>query len=336
MGWDCDVSASWILRPANSFVDRQQFQSWWENADVVVCGNRMLDRFENRINQKRICYYMSERWWKPPVGIARMLHPNFFQMAFTFRRLSASPFFHFLSIGYHSAADIHRIALFKTRLWQWGYFTEPPSPAPKPHEKKGPTKVMWAGRMLRWKRVDTLIHAFKMLLGRRPDAQLTIVGDGPERIRLSRLAQKLLPAGNFTFMRPLPAQQVLELMKVHHVYVLPSDAYEGWGAVINEAMDAGCVVICSREAGASRTLIRHGQNGLLFSSGHFRQLGRLMINMAIDRAARVRLARNGQESIERHWSPAIAAVRLLSVSDALLSRRIPPEYIDGPMARIDL
>jgi glycosyltransferase involved in cell wall biosynthesis len=186
--------------------------------------------------------------------------------------------------------------------------------------------------MLGWKRVDTLIKSFCRLLIERPDASLTLVGEGPERRHLERLAEKILRRGSYRFLPPMPAPEIPKLMRQCHVYVLPSTAYEGWGAVVNEAMAEGCLVIGSEAAGAAKTLLRHGQNGLLFQPGNWRGLGELLCTVGKNEPWRIHLAREGQRTIVEHWSPTGAANRFVSVCDALLTKRSSPAFSDGPMA----
>lgn len=52
--------------------------------------------------------------------------------------------------------------------------------------------------------------------------------------------------------------------------MLPS-IYDGWGAVINEALTQGLYVICSSKCGA-KDLIRNEINGVVFEAGNYLQL----------------------------------------------------------------
>jgi len=334
MGWDAHEAAPWILRVGENETDRVQFDHWWEIADVVICGGRFLQRMKARLDRNKLTFYMSERWWKPPIGIARLLHPRFALMALRFARLAKSPNFHYLPMGNYAANDMRRIASFQGRIWDWGYFTAVPNPLPKCLECDGALRILWAGRMLAWKRVDTLVRAFALLVHQRPKARLTLIGDGPCRGELEHLTRKLEIAGNVAFYASIPAVQVREQMRQAHVYVLPSNAYEGWGAVLNEAMSEGCAVVASEAAGAARTMVRHGENGFMFRPGNFRQLADLLALLSFDEPLRLRLAKSGQETVRQCWSPEVAAERFLAVSDALLSKRAVPGYASGPMARV--
>ena len=144
----------------------------------------------------------------------------------------------------------------------------------------------------------------------------------------------MLAIDSFQFMLPMPTVQVIELMKQHHIYVLPSNGYEGWGAVVNEAMSAGCTVIASSVAGSAKTMISHGNNGLLFETGDHEQLANLLIQLNIDEEMRHRLATAGQRTMLDSWTPKIGASRFISVCDALLSHHPVPNYTDGPMAPV--
>lgn len=334
LGWDAGESEPWLLRAGEVAAHRVEYEQWWDEADVVIAGYWNIDRLADRLRRGKLTFYMSERWWKPPIGVARLLHPRFALKAARFRRLAQSSYLHFLPIGGYAATDMRRMASFNGRSWDWGYFLSIPEPLPLCRERLGTFRVLWAGRFLSWKRVDTLVRAFALLREQDPDSHLTLVGVGPCRGKMVRLTEELRIAGHVTFLPSMPPPRVRELMRNAHVYVLPSSPYEGWGAVLNEAMSDGCAVVASSGAGSAKTMVRHGQNGLLFEPGDYRQLGRLLVQLSEDESLRRRLAEAGQRTIVDCWSPDIGAERLLCACDALLSRRPVPVYSGGPMAAV--
>ena len=332
MGWDSSVRESWILRVGENAGDRKEFEAWWDDADVVLCGERLFKRMQARVRNGRLTFHKSERWWKPPIGRARLLHPSFLRMTKQFCNLSTFPSFHFMPVGGYAAADIKYLAPFTGRMWQWGYFTEVPDLVPSCDRSGEDLRILWAGRMLGWKRVDTLIVAFAQLSKRFPRAILTLAGHGPREARLKKLAAELLSPGTFEFLPAMPVQEVLRLMRQHHIYVLPSTGTEGWGAVVNEAMTQGCAVVASEAAGSAKTIVRHGINGMLFPPNDAEALGQLLCELAESPELRKRLAEEGQRTITHGWTPAVAAERFLAVSDALLANREVPVFTDGPMS----
>jgi glycosyltransferase involved in cell wall biosynthesis len=331
--WTCTENHPWILKASESENDRQAFLEWWKNADVVICGDRRVDLMQERITSGKLTFYMSERWWKPPLGMGRMLHPGFAKMALKLKKLATFPCFHYLPIGSFAAADMKRLTRFPDRMWLWGYFTALPDPLPHASERQAPLEILYAGRMLSWKRVDTLIRGFGVLQQEDPNARLSLIGDGPTRPELEQLADRLGLRGHVIFQSTLPMEAIWRAMRTSHVYALPSNGYEGWGAVVNEAMAEGCAVVASDAAGAARTMIHDGENGLLFRAGNWRQLGELLIRLSMNEALRLQLAMAGQKTITDCWSPKIAAERFMTVSDALLSGKMPPGWHGGPMSR---
>lgn len=335
-GWSSEYGQSWIVYPNESANDSIIYEKFWQDADVVICGERLINRMQDRVDKGKLCFYMSERWWKPPIGMFRLLSPKYLKMFLTFRQLTKSEYFHYLPTGPFAAKDLALFTSMKGRVWQWGYFTELPKSVLKNNEaeQSDAINILWVGRMLNWKRVDLLIKALAKLKNEGKKFKLTLVGNGSERKNLEKLAKKLLGDSFYEFKEFIPADEVLSLMSQYDIYVLPSNAYEGWGAVLNEAMSVGCAVIASDKTGAGASLIEHGVNGLLFQSGSedslYDCLSQLVNNKNLINDFRVK----SRLSIKENWTPAVAAERLLEVFSALVDDNEPVEISVGPLSRI--
>lgn len=331
-GWDSSFSEPWILRTSENESDMSKFEEFWDAADIVLCGERLIEKMQARVRDKKICFYMSERWWKPPMGALRLLQPRYFSMALRFRQLSKNKYFHYLPIGPAAASDIVSFTSMKNRIWNWGYFTEKPSLHKiKQNEDTKPLRVLWAGRMLNCKRVDLLIKAVAVINSSSKRLCLTLIGDGPERSKLEKLAANLLDEKDYAFSGFIPSNEVPRIMVEHDIYVLPSNSYEGWGAVINEAMSVGCVVVASDQTGSGRSMIKHGVNGLLFRSGSVTDLTSCLQRLYDDADARNNISAQAIRDFTDLWSPSIAAHRFLQVSDALLHGDEFVHFAEGPM-----
>lgn len=169
-----------------------------------------------------------------------------------------------------------RYCLDKMRMW--GYFVEP-SLCPIPHSSTSNSstlRVLWVGRFLKWKRVDTVIRAVgELSTCSRCSTRITldVYGTGPEEKRLKNMAAKY--GDVIRFYPPVPISEVRKLMSEHDIYVLASNAYEGWGAVVSEALEEGMKVIGTYEAGGSATILpRH----CLFHAGDWQSLMRILQN----------------------------------------------------------
>lgn len=273
---------------------------WLDDADVVMCGLRDFDLFERRVAAGKLTIYSSERWFKPIrlfrlcgfecsfPGLCKLFHPRYFRMALRIASLlkGRKPFWYF-PMGVWAERDIQLVGrLFRIkrldRVRVWGYYVESSLqgvhalPAEKPN---GALRLLWVGRLLGLKRVDDIVRAvhahdrLKRVDDSLPKITLDIHGCGPEETRIRKLIAKL-GAGNSVKMHPpVPIEQVRRLMHEHDVYVLSSDAYEGWGAVVSEALEEGMRVIGTYEAGASATILPETN---LYHAGDWRRLAELL------------------------------------------------------------
>lgn len=108
---------------------------------------------------------------------------------------------------------------------------------------------IFVGRLVTEKGVDVLVRSFARLHATRPQARLTIVGDGPERDALIRLAAEQGCAEAVDFAGSQPAAAVAAMLGRHQCLVAPSLGFESFGIVALEGLAAGCEVIVSRRGG---------------------------------------------------------------------------------------
>jgi len=331
LGWATREQPPWVLDAWHDKTSARTAELWLREADVVLCGNRNLPFFKQRLADRKVLLYMAERWFLPPIGLGRLLHPGFLRMALRFRRLARSPHFHHLAIGLQAARDMRAVCRLPGRNWLWGYFVDPPAASAERRARQADLRILWAGRMLGWKRVDTLIRAIAVCRGRGSNCQLRLIGCGEQEASLRRLARSLGCCDHVTFEPPVPIVQVREALREADVYVLPSNGCEGWGVALNEAMLEGCCVVASSGAVSADTIIRHEENGLLFCAGDVRGLAQHLLRLDHDEPLRQRLADAGQKTVQTLWLPEVAAERLLTLSEALLNKQPPPKYAEGPL-----
>lgn len=157
-----------------------------------------------------------------------------------------------LAIG-SKGMEVYSKAGYKNgKLFEWGYFVQGTPPVTA--DDDGPFKVMYAGGLLPNKGVHTLIDAWSRIRGR--DCELNIIGDGPQAPALKQQVSEL-SLSNVKFSGFQENETVKKLMGQHDLFVLPSILKEGWGAVINEALQQGTPVICTDHCGASVLLGEH-------------------------------------------------------------------------------
>ncbi|MEO7365480.1 MAG: glycosyltransferase [Sphingomicrobium sp.] len=120
-------------------------------------------------------------------------------------------------------------------------------PAP---ERSGPRRILAAGRMVRQKRLDILLRAFS--LSENKSSRLVILGDGPFRSELRRLADSLGIADRVEM--PGFAEDLIPWLRKSDLFVLSSD-YEGLPAVVLEALACAVPVVTTDSFPSAHELV---------------------------------------------------------------------------------
>lgn len=163
-------------------------------------------------------------------------------------------------------------------------------------------RLLHIGRLVKWKRVDLLIEAFARTLTQYPDAELVIVGNGPELDNLKKQAAALgLPLrskeengvdgrGCVRFIGAVyDPKELGAYMNEATVYVLAGMG----GLSINDAMTYALPVVCSVCDSTERDLVTDGRNGLFFRDGDADSLTEKILQLL---ASPQECRRMGQES----------------------------------------
>jgi len=165
----------------------------------------------------------------------------------------------------------------------------PPAPLADLHLDPSRRTVLFVGRLDPVKAVDVLLHALVPVLARH-DAQLLIIGDGPERPRLEQLAGRLQLGGRVCFAGT--RRDVPNWLKAADLFILPS-RWEGLGVAALEAMAAGLPVIASRTDGLV-DLIEHERTGLLVAPDDPAALAAAIVSLLDDPDRARRLSQAAQ------------------------------------------
>lgn len=180
-------------------------------------------------------------------------------------------------------------------------FFRPPEIAPPPERKV----AICVARLVPVKDHRTLISAFGLLAGKNPDAELWVVGDGPEEKEILRHANRVLPGARFK-MFPGRAE-IGSLLSRSSLLVLSSVA-EGMPNAILEAMACGLPVVATSVGGVPE-VVEDGRTGFLVPPRNAQALADALGRMLADENMAAAMGRNGRMRIEQSYSVA-AMVRM--------------------------
>ena len=168
-------------------------------------------------------------------------------------------------------------------------------------------RIVCVGRLIREKNPDRLIAAVAAL----PDAELTIVGDGPERARLETLAQEVAP-GRIEFLPAVPNDELCAMLPSFDLFAVHTEYWELNKSVLEALLTGLPLVINHRETGppvpelAGADFVRFVPNTVDGYRDAFLQL------MSND-DARAALGRRAYAHAQAHWSPARTEEKVVNI-----------------------
>ena len=244
-----------------------------------------------------------------------------------------------LAAGAYVAYDYRKFGLFRHKAYQWGYF-----PDTKTYDDvdamitaKDEMRLLWCGRFLNWKHPDDAIKIAARLKEEGYRFTLDIIGHGE---MAASLCQAISENGLEAQVRILSAMSPAEVrthMEKAGIFLMTSDHMEGWGAVLNEAMNSGCAVVAGHAVGAVPVLIKHRQNGMIYETCNTDMLYEQVKYLLDHPEEQVRLGKAAYETIVKEWNADEAVERLLTVTERLLAGEpFPSLYHRGPCSRAEL
>ena len=176
--------------------------------------------------------------------------------------------------------------------------------------------ILSVGRMYPRKNHAALLRAAALLAPRFPQLRIHLVGDGPERRSLLRLARRLGLGQVVRFLGQLPFRALVEEYAASDIFCLPS-LQEGFGIVFAEAMTAGMPIV-ALSAGAVPEFVTHGVNGFLAPPGDDAALGEALAALLDGPDLRSRMGRANADHAPGRFDLVAAADRFLTAVGPLI------------------
>lgn len=302
-----------------------------QNADVCVfAGYEALPYQIERLQLRKLSFDMGERWLKR--GFFNILSPRIAAMvaAYHLRGWKKKPAYK-LCCSAFAAGDCLRLGAYKSRCFKWGYFTKPNvCSVPIRHNDNEKIRIIWCARFLKLKHPAMVIEMARILKERGYTFQLDIYGDEdtsmPQQMiypksELLKMIKDYQVDDYVTLKGNRPNSEIIEIMKRSDIFLFTSDRNEGWGAVANESMSCGCVLVASDAIGSSPYLIEDGKTGLMFRDGDVESLTEKVEWLLIHKTEMRNIGDAAAKSLYEVWSPENAAKSLLKLIDDIENGR---------------
>jgi glycosyltransferase involved in cell wall biosynthesis len=165
-------------------------------------------------------------------------------------------------------------------------------------------ELIFVGRLVSDKGVATLLDALSVLRKRNLRPNLAVVGDGPERRALEKLAAEHKLSEQVMFTGAKTRWEIADLLREHKLLVVPSLWDEPFGIVALEGIGCGCAVIGSESGGLPEAI---GPCGVTFPNGDSATLANRIEELLCDEAQIAELLSGADEHLAKHQPARVAA-----------------------------
>lgn len=318
--------------------DEKGCQRMIEEADAVIFGGCEDERYiEARLEAGKPVWRYSEPLYK--TGRYKFVSPRGLRKKYHDHTRYRKKRVYLLCAGAYVAGDFRLVGAYGGKRFRYGYFPAFRQQDPvklmdgKDQASQGQLRLLWAARMIDWKHPETALQVAAGLREQKIDFRLDIIGGGTLAQEMQEQARTLGLERQVFFLGYRSPEETRGYMEKAHIFLATSDRQEGWGAVVNEAMNSGCALIAGKGMGAAPYLIRHGENGYMYDHRNPRQATELARELAKDAALRRRLGSAAYETVRTLWNPRVAAQRLYACITAEIAGQELPEYGEGPLSR---
>lgn len=329
MGWGVDVLPPYVISANDPAFTPEQKMGLIRDADVVIWGGGApYCLIRQRLKDRRVVLWYSERIYKTgcspfkmPLRILRM-----------FRRYGRYKTLYALSASAFLPCDLKRTGTLSGKLYKFGYFTELRRYADIDSllSQKEPASLLWVSRLIPLKHPEAPLFLAKHLKDEGYRFRLRMIGIGPLEERAKRFVVENGLTDCVEILGSMKPEEVRAHMERSEIFLFTSDKNEGWGAVLNEAMNSGCASVSSHAIGAAPFLIENGKNGFIYESGAAKELYARVKYLIDHPTERKEIGKAAYETMADQWNAENAAERLLNLCDAILANgKAPTLYPNG-------
>lgn len=151
-------------------------------------------------------------------------------------------------------------------------------------------QLIFVGQLIERKGIFTLLEALKSLAETTQNFQLSIIGTGILETQIKQYIQANYLEDFITIEGVINSEKVAQYIQKADLLVLPS-IFDGWGVVVNEALQSHVPVLVSDQCGA-KELVQHEKNGLIFEAQNVQSLRKQLLkflHFSYEEKARMKL-----------------------------------------------
>ncbi|MFI3213839.1 MAG: glycosyltransferase family 4 protein [Eubacteriales bacterium] len=336
MGWGIDATTI----PYVNFLYEQEYECkrLIAESDILLVGwMEQEELLVDRLKSDKLTIRISERLYRE--GQWKAISPRGLLKKYKDHTSHNKDQVYLLCAGAYVASDFSLVHAYPNKRFQFGYFPETKrmgwDTLKQGKYDDGKIHLVWAGRFIPLKHPEFVIRLAKALRQKEENkisslssvnstlqtSEMTgfqcdkfhihFIGGGEMEEQLKEEIQEANLQDEITMYGFLSPTEVREIMEKCHVHLFTSNQLEGWGAVVNEAMNSGCVEVVNDQVGAAPYLVNHGSNGLLYKKGSYADFEKQVIYLMEHSEEIAVMAEKAYETIVGQWNAEHAAKELI-------------------------
>ena len=332
MGWGLDPKSLPYVKLV--YEEEEACKQLIMESDILLVGwQEREELIKPRLEAGKFTIRMSERLYRE--GQYKAVSPRGLMRKYREHTKYRKGNVYLLCYGAYVPSDFHIVRAYPNKMYRFGYFPETKLFDGNALFENKPSldtvHIVWAGRFMPLKHPEFVTKLAKDLKERGFAFHIHFVGSGELEEELLAQREQWNLTEEITMYGFQSPARVREIMEQSHIHLFTSNHLEGWGAVVNEAMNSGCAEVVNSQVGAAPFLVQHKKNGLIYKEGSYEDFLACVLSLFENKEKITQYGKAAYESIITEWNAETAAARILQFYENWQQGVIEPPA-SGPLS----
>lgn len=334
---DLDKEYNFVVRAYENEESKNEAKKLALESDVVIIGSTTDELIEERLKLDKLTFRYRARVFIFPDGFWNTVLNKDKMKLFYNRHIKyrKNKNLHLLCANAYGASDFGLLGLYKNKMYKWGYFLENNyydiDKLISEKEKNDKIEIIWVARFINWKHPEVVLKLAKKLKKQNYNFVIKMLGTGKLENKIKNKVKKRNLDDVIEIIGQVPSDEVKNYMEKANIFIGTSDSREGWGAVINESMNAGCAIVANKKMGSVPFLIGNNDTGLMYKN--YKELEENVKLLIESKELRQKYSKNAYEYITKKWTGEIAAENIIELFKSVIKNE-EIKIKDGPASKV--
>lgn len=319
---DLDKEYDFVVRAYENDEEYNKAKKLALDSDIVIIGSTTDELIDERLKQDKITFRYRARVFIFLDGFFKTIFNKEKMQLFYNRHIKyrKNKNLYMLCANGYGASDFNLLHLYKDKIYKWGYFLETNiydiDKLIEEKEKNEKMQIIWVARFINWKHPEIVLKLAKNLKNKNYNFNIKMLGTGVLEEKIKQRIEKENLSDVVQVVGQVPSNKVKDYMEEANIFIGTSDSREGWGAVINESMNAGCAIVANKKMGSVPFLITDNENGYTYKN--YKDLEEKVIKLIENKELREKFSKNAYKYITEKWTANMAANNLIELFEAIM------------------